>query len=182
MDVAGAGAAGIETQFGRQFIGSPDGGLYSKAWANGAGRAFKVSSLTKPFGIVGLAAGTAFDAQSLQNGDINGGQFGVNLGLGTLGYFVPLYAIGSLNALFINNFYPGGFQGYIAKLEGDFVDPLPPVSIRHRSSGRPAAGNDDGFAECSPIFLLADRIHRPQLRQQLVDQRTQPRPRRAVRE
>ncbi len=59
---------------------------------------------------------------------------------------------------------------------------LPPVSIRHRSSGRPAAGNDDGFAERSPIFLLADRIHRPQLRQQLVDQRTQPRPRRAVRE
>jgi hypothetical protein len=53
---------------------------------------------------------------------------------------------------------------------------------RHRSSGRPAAGNDNGFSERSPIFLLADRIHRPQLRQQLVDQRTQPRPRRAVRE
>jgi hypothetical protein len=45
--------------------------------------------------------------------------------------------------------------------KGDFVDPLPPVSIRHRSFGRPAAGNDDGFAECSPIFLLADRTHRP---------------------
>jgi len=40
-------------------------------------------------------------------------------------------------------------------------DPLPPVSIRHRSSGRPAAGNDDGFAERSPIYLRADRIHRP---------------------
>src|ERR1700722_8041291 len=53
---------------------------------------------------------------------------------------------------------------------------------RRRSSGRPAAGNDDGFAERSPIFLLADRIHRPQLRQQLVDERTQPRPGRAVRE
>ena len=66
--------------------------------------------------------------------------------------------------------------------EGDFVDPLPPVSIRHQSSVRPAAGHDDGFCERSPIFLLADRIHRPQLRQQLVDQRTQPRPRRAVRE
>jgi hypothetical protein len=47
------------------------------------------------------------------------------------------------------------------ELEGDFVDPLPSVSIRHRSSGRPAAGNDDGFAERSPIFLLPDRIHRP---------------------
>src|ERR1700722_4714754 len=69
-----------------------------------------------------------------------------------------------------------------AKLEGDFVDPFQALSIPHRSPGRPAAGNDDGFAECSPIFLLADRIHRPQLRQQLVDQRTQPRPRRAVRE
>jgi len=31
-------------------------------------------------------------------------------------------------------------------------------------------------------ILLADRMHRPQLRQQFVDQRTQTRPRRAVRE
>jgi hypothetical protein len=69
----------------------------------------------------------------------------------------------------------------LATERASFVDPLPPVSIRHRSSGRPAAFHDDGFAERSPIFLLADRIHGPQLRQQLVDQRTQPRPRRAVR-
>ena len=68
------------------------------------------------------------------------------------------------------------------ELEGDFVDPLPPVSIRHRSSGRPAAGNDNGFTDRLLIFLLADRMHRLQLRQQLVDERTQPRPRRAVRE
>jgi hypothetical protein len=68
------------------------------------------------------------------------------------------------------------------ELDGDFVDPLPPVSIRRRSFGRPAAGNDDGFAERLQIFLLADRMHRPQLCQQFVDQRTQPRPRRAVRE
>jgi hypothetical protein len=46
-----------------------------------------------------------------------------------------------------------------AELEGDFVDPLPHVSIRHRSSERPAAGHDDGFADRSPIFLLPDRIH-----------------------
>jgi hypothetical protein len=45
------------------------------------------------------------------------------------------------------------------ELEEGFVDPLPPVSIRHRSSGRPAAGHDDGFTERAPIFLLADRIH-----------------------
>lgn len=114
MDVAGAGAAGVEAQFGERFLGSPNGGLYSRAWANRAGKAFKVSSLSKAFGIFGLAAGTAFDAQSLQDGDITGVQFGVNLGLGVLGYFVPLYAIGSMNALIINNFYPGGFQGYIA--------------------------------------------------------------------
>jgi hypothetical protein len=55
-------------------------------------------------------------------------------------------------------------------LEGDFVDPRPPASIRHRSSARPAAGNDDGFVEGLPIFLLADRIHRPKFRQQRVDQ------------
>ncbi len=59
---------------------------------------------------------------------------------------------------------------------------IPPASIRHRSFARPAAGNDDGFVEGSPIFLLADRIHRPKFRQQVVDQRTQPRPRRAMRE
>ena len=50
------------------------------------------------------------------------------------------------------------------------VDPRPPASIRHRSSARPAAGNDDGFVEGLPIFLLADRIHRPKFRQQRVDQ------------
>ncbi len=54
--------------------------------------------------------------------------------------------------------------------EGGLCRCLPPVSIRHRSSARPAAGNDDGFVEGLPIFLLADRIHRPKFRQQLVDQ------------
>jgi hypothetical protein len=54
--------------------------------------------------------------------------------------------------------------------------------ICRQSSGRPFAGDDDGFAERSPIFLLADSIHRAQLPQQLVDQRAQPRPWRAVRE
>jgi hypothetical protein len=49
-------------------------------------------------------------------------------------------------------------------LDLDALLDLPPVSIRHRSSARPAAGNDDGFVEGLPIFLLADRIHRPQLR------------------
>lgn len=124
MDVAGAGAAGVEAQFGERFLGSPNGGLYSRAWANGAGKAFKVSSLTKAFGIFGLAAGTAFDAQSLQDGDITGVQFDVNLGLGVLGYFVPLYGIGSLNALIINNFYPGGFQGYIGSWTDGFGMPF----------------------------------------------------------
>jgi hypothetical protein len=51
---------------------------------------------------------------------------------------------------------------------------------RHESSV--GAGNYDGFAERLQIFLLADRMHRPQFRQQVVNQRTQPRPWRAVRE
>jgi hypothetical protein len=101
-------------------------GLYSRAWANGAGRAFKISSLTKFFGIGGLAAGTALDAQSLQDGEITGVQFGVNLGLGVLGVFIPAYAIGSLNAQFMNNFYPGGWQGYY---EDVFLDPNNPLVI-----------------------------------------------------
>jgi hypothetical protein len=52
----------------------------------------------------------------------------------------------------------------------------------NESSGLPPAGNDDGFAERSLKFLLVDRIHGPQLRQQVVDQQSQTRPRRAVRE
>jgi hypothetical protein len=60
---------------------------------------------------------------------------------------------------------PAVLKEIAAVPEGGFVDPLPPVSIRHRSSGRPAAGNDDGFAERLQIFLLADRMHRSQLRQ-----------------
>ena len=54
-------------------------------------------------------------------------------------------------------------------LEGNFVVRSPRVFIRHRSSGLPPAGNDDGFTERLLIFLLADRMHRPQLRQQFVD-------------
>jgi hypothetical protein len=38
-----------------------------------------------------------------------------------------------------------------------------------RSSGLPPVGNDDEFTERLLIFLLADRIHRPQLRQQSID-------------
>src|SRR5262249_54143160 len=51
-----------------------------------------------------------------------------------------------------------------------------------RSSGRPASSNDNGLADRLHILLLANRMHRPQLPQQRIDQRTQPRPRRAVRE
>ncbi len=68
-----------------------------------------------------------------------------------------------------------GIDGYTAKM-------FPDASIRHRSSARPAAGNDDGFVERVAVFLLADRIHRPKFRQQRIDQRAQPRPRRAMRE
>ena len=112
MDVAGAGAAGVEAQYGEQFLGSPNGGLYSRAWANGAGRAYKIGNLTKAFGITGLAVGTAFDYQSLRDGDSSGAQFALNLGLGAAGVYVPLYAVGSLNVLYINNFYPGEWEGY----------------------------------------------------------------------
>ena len=52
----------------------------------------------------------------------------------------------------------------------------------NESSGLPSAGNDDGFAERTLIFLLANRIHGPQLRQQVVDQQSQTRPWRAAHE
>ena len=123
---AGAGAAGVEAKFGEHFLGSPNGGLYTRAWANGAGRAYKISNLTKSFGLYGLAAGTAFDAQSLQDGDLTGVQFGTNLTLGVLGYFVPLYGVGSLNVLYISNLYPGGWQGYY---EDFFLNPNNPLII-----------------------------------------------------
>jgi hypothetical protein len=120
MTVAGAGAAGIEAQFGEQFIGSPNGRLYSRPWANGVGRTYRIGNLTKIGGAYFFAAGTVFDLQSLQDGDITGTQFGVNFGLGTLSLASPYFAIGSLNALYINNFYPGGWQGYY---EDFFLDP-----------------------------------------------------------
>jgi hypothetical protein len=44
-----------------------------------------------------------------------------------------------------------------------------PVHHWSESSGLPPAGDDDGFTERSLIFLFADRMHRPQLRQQSVD-------------
>lgn len=112
MTVAGAGAAGIEAQFGERYLGSPNGGLYSKPWANGAGRAYKMSTLTRALGIGGVVAGMAMDAQSLQDRHITGTQFGVNIGIGLLGVFVPAYDIGLLNVSAITNFYPGGWQGY----------------------------------------------------------------------
>lgn len=56
--------------------------------------------------------------------------------------------------------------------------PFPVLTLSTRRTG----GNDDGFIERPPIFLLADRMHRPQLPKELINQRTQPRPRRAVRE
>src|SRR5208283_5469980 len=43
----GAGAASFEAQFGGRFLGSPNGGLYSRVWANGAGRAVSITGLTR---------------------------------------------------------------------------------------------------------------------------------------
>jgi hypothetical protein len=75
MDVAGAGAAGVEAQFGEQFLGTPNGGLYSRPWANGVGRSVSISTLTKVGGGYLFLAGTFMDLQSLQDGDITEGQF-----------------------------------------------------------------------------------------------------------
>jgi hypothetical protein len=126
MAAAGAGVGSLEAQFGEQFLGSPNGGLYSRAWANGVGRTFRVSNLTKIAGAYSFAAGTVLDLQSLQEGDISGAQFGVNFGLGTLALLSPTYAVGGLNAFMINNVYPGGWQGIY---EDFFLDPQNPLVI-----------------------------------------------------
>jgi len=117
--LAGAGTAGIEAQFGEHFIGT-NGRLYTRAWANGFGRSYSISALTKLAGGYTFLAGTFFDLQSLQDGDITNGQFYTNLALGALSLTSSSFAIGSLNALMINNVYPGGFQGYY---EDFFLDP-----------------------------------------------------------
>jgi hypothetical protein len=117
--LAGAGTAGIEAQFGERFLGT-NGRLYTRAWANGIGRSYSISTLTKLGGGYLFLAGTFFDLQSLQDGDITNGQFYTNFGLGALSLTSSYFAIGSLNALMINNVYPGGFQGYY---EDFFLDP-----------------------------------------------------------
>lgn len=77
---------------------------------------------------------------------------------------MAIFATGFVAAEFLS-LIGSGTWGSIAHLTA-LCRYLPPVSIRHRSSARlAAAGNDDGFSERPPIFLLADRIHRPQLRQ-----------------
>jgi RHS repeat-associated protein len=119
LTLAGAGTAGIEAQFGERFLGT-NGRLYTRAWANGIGRSYSISGLTKLGGGYLFLAGTFFDLQSLQDGDITNGQFYTNFGLGALSLTSSYFAIGSLNALMINNVYPGGFQGYY---EDFFLDP-----------------------------------------------------------
>jgi hypothetical protein len=126
MAFAGAGTAGVEAQYGEQSLGSPNGRLYSRAWANGVGRTYRIGNLTKIGGGYLFAVGTVLDLQSLQDGDITGTQFGVNFGLGTLALISPTFAIGGLNAFMINNVYPGGWQGYY---EDFFLDPYYPLVL-----------------------------------------------------
>ncbi len=56
---------------------------------------------------------------------------------------------------------PTAADGVHTREVGTNCQVLTQQKIRRRSSGRPVAGDDDGFGERSPIFLLADRIHRP---------------------
>jgi hypothetical protein len=121
MGLAGAGAAGIDAQWGHQFLGN-NGRLYSRAWANGTGRAVSIRGLTNIGGIYFLAAGTFLDLQSLQDGTPL--QVGTNLFLGISGVLggAPI-ALGATPAFLINNIYPDGFQGYMedwANLPGGY--------------------------------------------------------------
>jgi len=104
----GMGAAGVELKYGESFLGTPNGRLYPRAWANGAGRTVRIGALTKAFGWVGLGVGTAFDYDSWQAGEIDQTQFNVNLGLGTLSMFSPAAPILLSPYIFINSTYPGG--------------------------------------------------------------------------
>jgi len=104
----GMGAAGVELRYGESFFGRPNGGLYSRAWANAVGRTVRVGALTKSFGWVGLGVSTAFDFDSWQTGEISQTQFNVNLGLGTASMFNPAGPILIAPYIFINSTYPGG--------------------------------------------------------------------------
>ena len=104
----GAGAAMADIRYGELFLGTPNGRIYTRAWANGVGRTVSIGALAESFGWAGLAVSTAFDYDSLQNGDIDQTQFNVNLGLGTAGMFNPAGAILLSPYIFINSTYPGG--------------------------------------------------------------------------
>lgn len=104
----GMGAAGAGLRYGESYLGTPNGGLYARAWANGGGRAVRIGALTDTFGWVGLGISTAFDYDSLRTGAIDQTQFNVNVGLGTASMFNPAGAILLSPYIFINSAYPGG--------------------------------------------------------------------------
>jgi hypothetical protein len=102
----GMGAAGVDLRYGELFLGTPNGGLYSRAWANGAGRTVRIGALTKSLGGVGHRH--VFDYDSLTTGTIDQTQFNVNLVLGVAGMSNPIGGILLSPYIFINSTYPGG--------------------------------------------------------------------------
>jgi RHS repeat-associated protein len=110
MTLSGVGAAGTEARWGELWIGN-NGKLYNRFWANGSGRATSIATLSKLGGAFTFLAGTAFDAQSFEDGDITPTQFGTNFGLGTIGLASSTAAIAVAPYILLNSTYPGGMTG-----------------------------------------------------------------------
>jgi len=110
---AGTGAAGLELGYGEHFLGIPNGGLYTRAWANGVGRTVGVGTLTKSFGFAGFLASTAFDYDSLSTGNITQAQFDINAALGLASLSNAANAVLLAPYIFINSSYDGGLPQYL---------------------------------------------------------------------
>ena len=109
---AGMGAAGVELGYGESFLGTPNGGLYTRAWANGSGRAVSIGLLTKTTGGFLFAAGLAFDAQALIDGDITQSQFDIGVVLGLPGLASPVAGIAVTPYIILNSAYYGGIPAF----------------------------------------------------------------------
>lgn len=110
---AGTGAAGLELRYGEYFLGSPNGGLYTRAWANGAGRTVRIGSLTKGLGLAGFLVSTAFDYDSLSTGTITQVQLDINAALGLASSTSAPNAVLLAPYIFINSSYDGGLPQYL---------------------------------------------------------------------
>jgi hypothetical protein len=124
MDLWGAGAAAVETGWGEKWLAT-NGKIYSRFWANGAGKAYSIAGLSRVAGLYGYVAGEVFDWQSFKEKDITQTQFGTNIGLGAIGLASSTATFAVTPYILLNTTYPGGITGYYVDWTSVSPDTMP---------------------------------------------------------